>query len=203
MFATKTKEKLAALEREAEILGNELQRQNGVVQAATELLSALKPEDASAGAAVESRLREAREGLSRLARSCEGGDAPGPGAPLLERLEGKLAAGDRAAAEASRRNAQVERLARALETALDALPEEILKGMVGSFPVYEHWEEAGGKAWVTTAFCQLGGCEYRGREFDTYREALAFAVVREAMGEGVQTSGACPECYAEYMRDCV
>lgn len=199
----KAKKKLAALEREAEILENELLQKNEVIRAAEELLSSLGSGGAASDAVVENGLREACEKLSQLALHCEGrDDASGPEKPLLARIEGKLASVERTTAEAARRRGQVEGLARALETALDALPVETLETMVKTFPVYEHWDEEDGKAWVTTAFCQLGGCEYRGCEFETYREALTFAVVREAMGYTVETAGACPECYAEYMRDC-
>lgn len=196
-----TKKKLAALEQESELLKNELTQQAGIVKAALELLSAFEPEEALD---TEERLHAAREDLRRLDHNCGDRDETSDSEePLVRRIENRLASYSWKVEEAARKSAQIERLVEILETALEALPEDTLKGMVKSFPVYERWEEAGGKAWVTTAFCQLGGCEYRGCEFDTYRKALAFAVVREAMGEEVQTSGACPECYAEYMADCV
>lgn len=196
-----TKKKIAALEQESELLKNTLSQQAGIVQAALELLSAFEPEETLD---IEERLRAAYEDLRRLDQNR--GDRNGTSEseePLVRRIENRLVSCSWKVEEAARKSAQIERLAEALKTALNALPEDTLEGMVKSFPVYEHWDEAGGKAWVTTAFCQLGGCEYRGREFDAYREALAFAIVREAMGEKVETGGACPECYAEYMADCV
>ena len=202
MFATK--KKLAALEQESERLKEELSQQAGAMQAAYELLSLIEPDEALDNTLAEERLLAAREDLCRLDRRCvDDGEASGSGKPLLARVEDKLASCDRRVREIERLHEQVESLSEALETSLGALPEQALVGMVKSHPVYEHWEEADGKAWVTTAFCQLGGCEYRGREFDAYRDALAFAIVREATGKEVETSGACPECYAEYMRDCV
>lgn len=196
-----TKKKLAALERESELLKNELSQQAGIIQAALKLLSAFEPEEALD---IEERLHAAHEDLRRLDQYCgDCGETPDPDEPLVRRIENRLVSYTRMVEDAARKSARIERLVEVLETALEALSEDTLKRMVRSFPVYEHWDEAGGKAWVTTAFCQLGGCEYRGREFDTYREALAFAIVRETMGEEVQTSGACPECYAEYMADCV
>lgn len=196
-----TKKKLAALEQESELLKNELSQQAGIIQAALELLSAFESEEALD---IEERLHAAHEDLRRLDQYCgDRGETPGSDKPLARRIENRLISYTRTVEDTARKSAQIERLVEILETTLEALSEGALKGMVRSFPVYEHWDEAGGKAWVTTAFCQLGGCEYRGREFDTYREALAFAIVREAMSEEVQTSGACPECYAEYMADCV
>lgn len=202
MFGTiETKKKLAALEQESELLKNELSQQAGIINAALKLLSAFESEEALD---IEERLHAAHEYLRRLDQNCgDRNETPDPDEPLVRRIENRLVSYIRIVEDAARKSAQIERLAEFLETALETLSEDALKGMVKSFPVYDHWEEAGGKAWVTTAFCQLGGCEYRGREFDTYREALAFAIVREALGKEVQTSGACPECYAEYMADCV
>lgn len=200
----KAKKKIAALEQESELLKNALSQQAGIVQAALELLSAFEPIEALGSASTEERLHAAHEDLRRLDQNRgDHNGTPESEEPLVRRIENRLVSSSWKAEEAARKSTQVEGLARALETALNALPEDTLEGMVKSFPVYEHWDEAGGKAWVTTAFCQLGGCEYRGREFDAYREALAFAIVREAMGEKVETGGACPECYAEYMADCV
>ena len=196
-----TKKKLAAFEQESMLQKNALSQQAGIVQAALELLSAFGPEEALD---TEERLHAAHEDLRRLDQNCgDRNETSDSEEPLVRRIENRLVSYSWKVEEAARKSAQIERLAEILETTLEALPEDTLKGMVKSFPVYEHWKEAGGKAWVTTAFCQLGGCEYRGREFDTYRKALAFAIVREAKGEEVQTSGACPECYAEYMADCV
>lgn len=70
-----------------------------------------------------------------------------------------------------------------------------------NFAVYQDAETQ--KWHVVTGMCSLGGCDYRYLEFDTEKEALLKALEKTAKRERVDISCACPECYAEYMQDCI
>lgn len=205
-----TKKKVAALERESASLKDELSKKREVAEAATEFVASLgstapdpEPGTGSGDDATRKGLLEAREAFIRLACRLEGGgETPGSGGPLLTRIESRLSSYGWMSNEKELQAAKAEKLEKALVATLDALPDDALKEMAGAFPVYPPSESTGGKAWVTTAFCSLGGCEYRGLAFDTYHEALVRAAVLEAAGEKVEAGCACPDCYAEYMRDC-
>ena len=61
-----------------------------------------------------------------------------------------------------------------------------------------------GQTWETvTATCCLGGCDMDVFTFRTKRDALIFSALLEAAGYRPGHNIACPECYAEYMKDCV
>lgn len=85
---------------------------------------------------------------------------------------------------------------------LISMSDEELKDQYNEFPAPElnrktnMWE-------TTTAFCSLGGCEYRHRANKTEREALIQSIVATKLGEKTDTNGTCPECYREYMRDSI
>lgn len=78
---------------------------------------------------------------------------------------------------------------------------EELRDQKRNFDVY--LDEETGKWLVVTGMCSLGGCDYQYLEFETERDALLKASEKTAKGERVDISCACPECYAEYMRDCI
>lgn len=206
-----TKKKVAVLERESANLKDELSRKREVAEAAAKLVASLAPTapdpEPGTGSSDDSTMKglvEAHETIIRLAcRLEDGAGAVGSGIPLLTKIESRLSSYDWMSNEKEIQAAKAEKLEKALGAALDALPDDALEEMVGDFPVYPSWDSADGKAWVTTAFCSLGGCEYRGLAFDTYHEALVRAAVLEAAGEEVATGCACPDCYAEYMSDCV
>lgn len=86
-----------------------------------------------------------------------------------------------------------------LKTFENMTKEELLKRM-GDF---ETPYEIDGKYRVTTAYCSLGGCEYRWFECDSEIEALIECAKRTARGEKPDVSCACQECYTEYMKDCI
>lgn len=75
--------------------------------------------------------------------------------------------------------------------------EEELRRYVRNYEVWEPECTENGKAVVVTAQCQYGGCATEELEFDTYRDALAEAARREALGI-MPEKDVCPECAAEY-----
>lgn len=53
-----------------------------------------------------------------------------------------------------------------------------------------------------TAMCSVGGCEFRVVETGkTKRDALLHSCMVTEMGEKMDVHSACPDCYAEYMRE--
>lgn len=61
-----------------------------------------------------------------------------------------------------------------------------------------------GRTWETvTATCCLGGCDMDVFTFRTQRDALLFSALLEAEGYRPRHNTACPECYAEYVKDCI
>lgn len=75
--------------------------------------------------------------------------------------------------------------------------EQELRRRVKHYEVWEPECTENGKAVVITAQCQYGGCATEELEFDTYRDALAEAARREALGI-MPEKDVCPECAAEY-----
>lgn len=69
------------------------------------------------------------------------------------------------------------------------------------FPIAENPEN--GKWDIYMNICSLGGCEYNGHEFNTEREAYLFGYILTQLGATLNTKSACPECYAEYMQNCI
>ena len=79
---------------------------------------------------------------------------------------------------------------------------ETLRQQPNNFSAPTFNDETG--AWeTTTAFCSLGGCEYRYFSKSTEREALQQSVLATLKGQKVDISGACSKCYSEYMSECV
>lgn len=59
-------------------------------------------------------------------------------------------------------------------------------------------------AWETvTEHCCLGGCDMGVCTFSTERDALLFAALLSAVEYQPSHNTACPDCYAEYMKDCI
>lgn len=56
---------------------------------------------------------------------------------------------------------------------------------------------------TTTAYCSIGGCEYRYFSNNNEREALLQGIIASLKGERVETRYACSSCYNDYMRDCI
>lgn len=52
---------------------------------------------------------------------------------------------------------------------------------------------------VTTAFCSLGGCEYRGFMFKKEQTADICAMILQESGYKLDTGGACQSCADEYL----
>lgn len=59
-----------------------------------------------------------------------------------------------------------------------------------------------GKWYLYQSICQLGGCSYDGIPFNTEREALENAALMSLQGKNASTHP-CPECYREYLNDCM
>lgn len=68
------------------------------------------------------------------------------------------------------------------------------------FPVY--WDGDTNKWQLITAICSLGGCEYRWIDFENERDAYEQAYIMTLIGEKM-SSGACPECYSEYVKSII
>lgn len=95
---------------------------------------------------------------------------------------------------------------RAFSEVAKFLSDEELKNENKRFIVEccKNWEEEHeGNYAYCTAICSIGGCEYRHKFFATEREALEDAYVQEKCGVQVETQGACPECYQEYIQQCI
>lgn len=75
--------------------------------------------------------------------------------------------------------------------------EDELRRHVSNYEVWEPECTESRKAVVVTAQCQYGGCATEELGFDTYRDALAEAARREALGI-MPAKDVCPECAAEY-----
>lgn len=56
---------------------------------------------------------------------------------------------------------------------------------------------------VVTDHCCLGGCDLNIYAFPSERGALLFARLLDAVGCRPPHNIACPDCYAEYMKDCI
>ncbi len=59
-----------------------------------------------------------------------------------------------------------------------------------------------GKWYLYESICQLGGCSYDGIPFNTEREALERAAMMSLQGKKPDTHP-CPECYREYLNNCM
>lgn len=59
-----------------------------------------------------------------------------------------------------------------------------------------------GKWYLYKSICQLGGCDFNGTPYETEREALEQAVLMTLQGKKPAIF-ACPDCYREYMADCI
>lgn len=69
------------------------------------------------------------------------------------------------------------------------------------FPVFQDIET--GKWHVYMNICSLGGCEYNDYEFDSEWGAYLFGTVLTQLGVEVDINSPCPDCYAEYMQNCI
>lgn len=76
--------------------------------------------------------------------------------------------------------------------------EEMKK--VSNFDISEG--ESPGTWEMYKGICQLGGCYMNAEKFSSYEDALKEAAILSLMGEEMDCSGVCPECYAEYMKEC-
>ncbi len=84
--------------------------------------------------------------------------------------------------------------------------EEMQK--INNFSVFQDTDEedgckGDGKWYLYESICKLGGCDYNGIPFMTEREALEEAVKRTLNGEEPDINYACPECYREYLNECI
>jgi len=98
---------------------------------------------------------------------------------------------------------------------IDEIKEKIAKmsidemHKISNFSVWQDTddEEEGykgdGKWYLYESICKLGGCDFNGIPFETERGALEEAVKRTIKGEEPDISYPCPECYREYLNDCI
>lgn len=88
------------------------------------------------------------------------------------------------------------------------LSDDELRQLITEFYIEDcsEWEDKkkkGKNFAYCTAMCAMGGCEYQHRYFDTEREALESAYVEQMCGVTINTKNTCPDCYAEYMKECM
>lgn len=51
--------------------------------------------------------------------------------------------------------------------------------------------------------CSIGGCSFNYAIFETESEALRSSIINTIRGMEINISSACPECYSEYMKECM
>ena len=77
--------------------------------------------------------------------------------------------------------------------------EELFKACC--FPVNENPET--GKWYVSMNICSLGGCEFNDYEFTAKWDAFEFGSILTQLGDKPELGSACPDCYAEYIKECI
>ena len=91
-------------------------------------------------------------------------------------------------------------LLQAKETDFEKLEgEELFKACC--FPVNENPET--GKWCVSMNICSMGGCEFNDYEFAARRDAFEFGSILTQLGAKPELGSACPDCYAEYIKECI
>ena len=91
-------------------------------------------------------------------------------------------------------------LLQAKETDFEKLEgEELFKACC--FPVNENPET--GKWYVSMNICSLGGCEFNDYEFTAKWDAFEFGSILTQLGDKPELGSACPDCYAEYIKECI
>ena len=51
--------------------------------------------------------------------------------------------------------------------------------------------------------CSMGGCEFNDYEFAARRDAFEFGYILTQLGAKPEMGSACPDCYAEYIKECI
>ena len=91
-------------------------------------------------------------------------------------------------------------LLQAKETDFEKLEgEELFKACC--FPVNENPET--GKWCVSMNICSMGGCEFNDYEFAARRDAFEFGYILTQLGAKPEMGSACPDCYVEYIKECI
>ena len=118
---------------------------------------------------------------------------------LLQAEQEELQRKNRAAHKMN--TSEIKRLiAQAKETDFENLEgEELVRACC--FPVNENPET--GKWCVSMNICSLGGCEFNDYVFATKQDAFEFGYILTQLGDKPAFGSPCPDCYAEYRRECI
>lgn len=104
--------------------------------------------------------------------------------------------------------AAAKKIRQNIEAKCKTMSDDELKQLITEFFVedcseWEHKKTKGKNFAYCTAMCAMGGCEYQHRFFDTEREALESAYIEQMCGATIDTQNTCPDCYSEYLNECM